>query len=406
MPGTVKETKLGNPTARLRLKPGRLFYWNTISVARAGVANHLGYQRWPGDTSGRWVLRRRRDSRYSIEPLGIADDDRSKPADGVSVYSYDQARSKATELANDAAQSHAKLTVAKACSNYLDFVTSQGRPTVTAESIIVCHILPSLAHHEVASLTADQLRRWLSSVAESGTRNGRDPAAPDSEESRRRRRATANRILTTLKAILNHSFDENRVSDNRAWSRRLKKYGNTASNRGRAMSVVEAKKFLKACDPELRLMVRAALETGCRYGELCRLTVSDFEAASGTLLVRRSKSGKERRVVLTAQGKTFFKAVCNTRAGSEVMLTRNGKAWGPSYQADPVEAACARSGIDIVFHDLRHCWASLSVMAGMPLTVVAKNLGHSSTAMVEKVYGHLTPSYVATAVRRHAPRFG
>jgi hypothetical protein len=38
--------------------------------------------------------------------------------------------------------------------------------------------------------------------------------------------------------------------------------------------------------------------------------------------------------------------------------------------------------------------------------VVARNLGHADTRMVERHYGHLAPSYVADAVRQHAPRFG
>jgi hypothetical protein len=38
--------------------------------------------------------------------------------------------------------------------------------------------------------------------------------------------------------------------------------------------------------------------------------------------------------------------------------------------------------------------------------VVAKNLGHSGTRMVEKHYGHLAPSYIADAIRAAAPRFG
>jgi hypothetical protein len=45
-------------------------------------------------------------------------------------------------------------------------------------------------------------------------------------------------------------------------------------------------------------------------------------------------------------------------------------------------------------------------MNGVPLLVVAKNLGHSDTRMVEKHYGHLAPSYVADAIRAGAPRFG
>ena len=39
-------------------------------------------------------------------------------------------------------------------------------------------------------------------------------------------------------------------------------------------------------------------------------------------------------------------------------------------------------------------------MNGVPLMVVAKNLGHKDTRMVEKHYGHLAPSYVAAAIRK------
>ena len=45
-------------------------------------------------------------------------------------------------------------------------------------------------------------------------------------------------------------------------------------------------------------------------------------------------------------------------------------------------------------------------MNGVPLLVVAKNLGHADTRMVEKHYGHLAPSYIADAIRAGAPRFG
>ena len=38
--------------------------------------------------------------------------------------------------------------------------------------------------------------------------------------------------------------------------------------------------------------------------------------------------------------------------------------------------------------------------------VVARNLGHVDTRMVEKHYGHLEPSYIADEVRKRAPQFG
>jgi hypothetical protein len=42
----------------------------------------------------------------------------------------------------------------------------------------------------------------------------------------------------------------------------------------------------------------------------------------------------------------------------------------------------------------------------VPLMVVAKNLGHVDTKMVEAHYGHLAPSYIADAIRAGGPRFG
>src|SRR5215813_14645887 len=73
------------------LKPGRQPHWHAIVAGR----DHLGWQRWPDDKIGRWVLRRRRGGSYNTEAIGVADD--AAPADGVSILSFDQARSKAVE---------------------------------------------------------------------------------------------------------------------------------------------------------------------------------------------------------------------------------------------------------------------------------------------------------------------
>src|SRR5207244_221808 len=132
-----------------------------------------------------------------------------------------------------------------------------------------------------------------------------------------------------------------------------------------------------------------ALLTGCRYGELCELRVSDF--ARGLLTVRRSKSGKARDVRLTDEGVAFFKAICAGRRAEEPMFARgDDQPWAKSLQGRPMTAACRAAGLaPIGFHQLRHTWASLAVMGGVPLLVVARNLGHSDTRMVERHYGHL-----------------
>jgi integrase len=68
---------------------------------------------------------------------------------------------------------------------------------------------------------------------------------------------------------------------------------------------------------------------------------------------------------------------------------------------------CKRAGLRYVnFHQLRHNYASLAIMNGMSLDLVARALGHADTAMVQKHYGHLRDDYVARETRRTLPTFG
>ena len=71
-------------------------------------------------------------------------------------------------------------------------------------------------------------------------------------------------------------------------------------------------------------------------------------------------------------------------------------------------AACKRAKISppVGFQQLRHTWAAHAVRNGVPLLVVAGNLGHSGMAMVAKHYSRLAPSYRADALRAGAPKFG
>ena len=136
--------------------------------------------------------------------------------------------------------------------------------------------------------------------------------------------------------------------------------------------MAEAKRLLNACDPDFRLLVQAALETGARYSELAALTVVDFNADVGTVNIRQSKSGKGRHVVLTDEGRAFFGELVTGRAGDEPMLH---KQWGKSLAQRPMAEAVkvAKIAPAISFHeDSAHTWASLAVMNGMPLMVVAQ----------------------------------
>jgi|SRR6516165_2117443 len=116
----------------------------------------------------------------------------------------------------------------------------------------------------------------------------------------------------------------------------------------------------------------------------------------------RARGGKPRYVVLAQEGRDFVAALAAGRpVSARLYLRDNGKPWAKSEQQRPLTAACAVAQIDpaVNFHSLRHSYASRLVMRRVPLSVVAAQLGHADTRMVEKHYGHLAPSYIAETVR-------
>jgi integrase len=420
MARTLRDTALDSRAARDRLPARGKPYYRKIEEGL-----HLGYRKPRGRRgkpagAGKWVLRHYVGKQsYAVTTIGAADD--LSDADGVAILNFkqaqDAARAHMVRLAHDAAGvASGPLTVKAALDLHLEHLAGLGQNTDNQKHHASAFILPAFADTEVAKLKAAQLRRWHHGLAKLPPRvrtkagkaqQYRTIDAGDAEAVRRRQ-SSANRILTTLKAALNHAFTEELVASDKEW-RRAKPFKDVESARVKYLQVAEAKRFLNACDPAFRPLAQAALQTGCRYGELTRLKVGDFNADSGTLAIWQSKSGKARHVILTDEGVAFFTELTAGRAAGELMLRRaNGGAWKKSHQNEFMAAACVRARItpSINFHALRHTWASLAIMGGMPLMVVARNLGHVDTRQVERHYGHMAQSYVVKAVRAHAPKFG
>jgi integrase len=409
---TIRDTSLETRTARSRLRACGKPYYRSIE---AGL--HLGYRK-PLSGAGKWIARHYiGDQAYTVEVIATADD--FSDADGVAILNYRQAQAQARERmvarAHHAAGKRGPLTVRDAMEAYLEFLDAHRKSGYDARHRTNAFILPTLGEIEVQSLTTEQLRKWHTGLAKMPARVRTTPGDKQQHRERdgsadgvRRRQATANRTLTTLKAALNFAWREGRTPSDAAW-RRVEPFRGVDVARLRYLTTTECRRLVNAAAPEFRRMVQAALATGCRYGELCRLTVADFSADVGTITVHASKSGRSRHVVLTAESVALFRQWCAGRAGSEILLTKgSGRSWHTSEQAKPMREACRGAKITppISFHGLRHTWASLSVMSGMPLMVVGKNMGHTDTKMVERHYGHLAPSYVVDAVRKHAPTFG
>jgi integrase len=398
VPRQVRDSNLENRTARARLKVAHKPYFRLIEHGL-----HLGYRRLPVG-AGTWVVRRYVNGKYSVVNLrtpdgGVVLADDFAEADGRAIMTFAQAQNAARIKPG---QRVGPYTVAAACDDYLDYLRSDGRSErAIADAKSKLSIVKSdIGNVKTAALTSERLMRCRNRLVERGS--------PSTEDERRAARATANRTWKTLAAALNHAFRNDKIDSDKPW-RKVSAFKGVDTARVRHLTVKVARRLINACDPDFRNVVQAALQTGARYGELTRLTVADFNPDAGTVAIHRSKTSKPRHVILTDEGAALFQQLCEGRSRDEIILRhRDGRAWGDDHQIEPMQRACKHARIDppIGIHGLRHTWASLAVMAGMPLMVVARNLGHRDTRMVERHYGHLTADFVNEAIRSHAPRFG
>jgi integrase len=412
---TVREARLETRTARDRLPAREKPHYRTVIPQLLA----LGYKKRHAGTAGYWVGRRYigeegrdddKGSPYRLTTLGLADD--YADADGEKVLTFGQAQDKSREWAMPAAAPREPMKVGQALEAYLRHLEKDSKSVGDARSRTKAHILPAFGKTAISDLTSAFISKWHEKLAQTPARVRSAKGAPlrfkktTDAETTRRRRSTANRTLTVLKAALNFAW---RGNHGPAPWRDVKPYASVDTARVRYLAIAEARQLINACPPAFRFLVRAALATGCRYGELSALNIGDFNRDSRTLHIRTSKSGKGRHVVLADEGFELFEALVAGRGATEPMLVRSdGTRWLSSQQGRPMADACTNAGIipSANFHALRHTYASHAIMNGAPLFVVARNLGHSTTAMVEKHYGHLAPSYLAEAIRAAAPRFG
>jgi hypothetical protein len=212
MARTLRDTTLDTRAARSRLRARGKPYYRAIEEGL-----HLGYRRVKGrggkpPAAGKWVLRHYLGAQsYSVETVGVADD--FSDADGVAVLSFAQAQALARERmvrrAHHAAGKRGPVTVRDAVEDYLAFLDTNRRSGRDARYRAEAQILPQLGDIEVESLTPEHLRRWQADLVKGAprrrTKRGEKQKfgrAPDTDEARRRRCATVNRVFALLRAAL------------------------------------------------------------------------------------------------------------------------------------------------------------------------------------------------------------
>lgn len=166
----------------------------------------------------------------------------------------------------------------------------------------------------------------------------------------------------------------------------------------------EYEKLEAGAPPWLRPMLRLAVSTGLRLGEVAALEWKDVDIAAGELHVSEATKTGARTVPLSEPARRVLKASVRhvrsqfvfwqaTEDGPESYASNEGRdLLSRSTRAAAVSAVLPGVG----FHVLRHTAASWMVQAGVPLYEVQAMLGHSTPAMTQR-YAHLAPDHLRKA---------
>ncbi len=174
-----------------------------------------------------------------------------------------------------------------------------------------------------------------------------------------------------------------------------------------------------AGDGDFGVLLRLAVLTGMRRGELVGLRWSDIEAGpeidglptlrirversvlelkGGKLAVKTTKTG-EARTVMIVGADTLLLVEHRRRKGKHVTPAsyvfaadmRGMTPRRPGWVTQRWRRLRAEFGLEGVrLHDLRHFHATRLLAAGVPINDVSRRLGHSKTSTTLDIYGHAT----------------
>lgn len=177
------------------------------------------------------------------------------------------------------------------------------------------------------------------------------------------------------------------------------------------------KEYKERKDPKLHDMALLALHTGARAGEIFNIKLFDIDTDNSLITLRDTKNGETRYAPMTADVKAMLqrrisevknekqKTKTDKSQNRYIFINQDGKKITEVSNAfeNVVDRLGFNKNIDdrrqkVVFHTLRHTFASWLAIQGTPLYTIAKLMGHKSLSMSER-YAHLSPDHKKEAIK-------
>ena len=221
----------------------------------------------------------------------------------------------------------------------------------------------------------------------------------------RRTGATVNRYVAWLRHALNTEVQQGRLAQNPcAQVRRI------PEPPGPIVQLTEAQemRLARELSPDDLRIVRLAILTGLRRGELFGLRWEWIDLDHGLITIPATKAGGAQTVPLVGEAADLLRGMTSWQRSAWVFPSprgANAPRQGQHWYRSVFRSACERAGIPVgrpagvVFHTLRHTFGSRLAMSGARERDLMEAGRWKSSAMVKR-YTHLMPDHVREVMER------
>jgi integrase len=236
------------------------------------------------------------------------------------------------------------------------------------------HLKPLLAYKKfasrrVADITPSDISAWVAS--------------------RKLGQSTKRGAITVVKSLYSFAEKNCRIKNDqiRHMERPPMKRRQAATEDQRKQIMDEVK------DEEFQDFLTAVMESGCRPGEIMRMTgdMVNLEDGVATFHGKTSgETGKDRVVYLTESLRELLRKLIGRHGSDILFLNTEGNPWDRNAVRCRFRRLRAKLGIKgVVCYSLRHAYVTDALEAGVPIAQVAELAGHSDTKTVSATYSHL-----------------
>ena len=366
---------------RDKLKPraGDEPHWHRL---RKGV--YLGYRPSKKTVGGTWFARfydadTNRNKRKRLDDYGtLSGHDVFKRAK-VDAEAWAAIVESGGEIAPDI------VTVKDACEAYL-----QDKPNSIAKGVFRRHVYDDpIAKLKLDKLRKNHLRSWRARLEQAPALLSRSKTGE--KRWKERAKSTVNRDMAPLRAALGRVLTLGPPNTEAAWQEALTPYKGADKRRGLYLDKAERKRMIDVTGDEAKAFLKGLCMLPLRPGALAKLTVSDFDKRTRSLIIGYDKNDDPRQISLPPVIADFFAGQVKNKLPTTHICSRRGSdPWNKDTWKHPIKASVVAAGLpgEASAYTIRHSVITDLVRARLPILTVAQLAG-TSVAMIERHYGHL-----------------